>query len=216
MKYEAVLFDLDGTLLDTLIDLTNSVNYALEKMGYPKREKEEVRRFLGNGIKRLMELSCPEDIEEEAFERTFNLFKEHYDKHSQDNTKPYDGVLELMRKLSVQGVKLAIVSNKVDSAVAKLHERFFSEYVDVAIGDRPGLNRKPEPDSCLLAMKELGVSKENTVYIGDSEVDIATAANAGLDCITVLWGFRDRDFLEEKGAANIVSAPDEIYKEVCG
>ncbi|MCM1287044.1 MAG: HAD family hydrolase [Clostridium sp.] len=216
MKYKAVLFDLDGTLLDTLDDLTDSVNFAMDGMGWQRRKRAEVRLFLGNGIRRLMELCSPKGISEDAFERAFGLFKEHYDKHNQDQTKPYEGVLEVMAKLKENGIKMAIVSNKVGSAVDMLFDKFFKDYADLAVGDMPGFKRKPAPDSCDYAIKRLGVEKREVVYVGDSEVDLATAKNAGLDCITVLWGFRDEDFLREQGARIFAATPEDVFMEVCG
>ena len=215
MGYKAVLFDLDGTLLDTLDDLTASVNYAMGQMNWPPRDKKEVRRFLGNGIKRLMELCSPSGISLEEFDKAFKLFKSHYDEHNQDTTKPYDGVIELMEKLKQHDIKMAIVSNKVASAVAMLWEKYFNGLAQIAIGDEPGLDRKPAPDSCELALKRLGIEKADAVYVGDSEVDIATAKNTGVNCITVLWGFRDKDFLEEQGATCFAETPEDIFKEVC-
>lgn len=216
MKYKAVLFDLDGTLLDTLDDLTDSVNFAMDSMGWQRRERAEVRLFLGNGIRRLMELCAPKDISGDEFERAFGLFKEHYDRHNQDKTKPYEGVLEIMASLKEKGVKMAIVSNKVGSAVDMLYDKFFKDYADFAVGDMPGFRRKPAPDSCDYAIKKLGIDKREVVYVGDSEVDLATAKNAGLDCITVLWGFRDEDFLKEQGACVLAATPEDVFTEVCG
>lgn len=216
MKYKAVLFDLDGTLLDTLDDLTDSVNFAMDSMGWQRRGREEVRLFLGNGIRRLMELCSPRNISGDEFERAFGLFKEHYDRHNQDKTKPYEGVLEVMAKLKEKGIKMAIVSNKVGSAVDMLYDKFFKDYADLAVGDMPGFRRKPAPDSCDYAIKKLGIDKREVVYVGDSEVDLATAKNTGLDCITVLWGFRDEDFLRAQGAYAFAATPEDIYMEVCG
>lgn len=213
MKYNTVIFDLDGTLLDTLDDLTDSVNYAMKSMGWPLREKKDVRFFLGNGIRRLMELSSPDGISEEEFEKAFAKFKEYYGEHNQDKTAPYKGVVNAMAHFKEQGIKMAIVSNKVHSAVLALRDKFFP-YVEVAIGDAPGMARKPEPDSCYKALELLGSTKEESVYIGDSEVDLLTAKNSGLDCITVLWGFRDKDYLMEQGATTFVETPEELEKEV--
>ncbi|MBQ8913488.1 MAG: HAD family hydrolase [Lachnospiraceae bacterium] len=214
MSYNTVIFDLDGTLLDTLDDLSDSVNYALSKMNYPLRKKGEIRLFLGNGIKNLMKLSVPDGIPDEDFDKTFNYFKEYYNVHNQDKTKPYDGVITLMHDLKNKGIKMAIVSNKVQSAVDQLREKFFSDVIDIAIGDSPDIKRKPEPDSCFKALKLLNSSIEESVYVGDSEVDMATANNAGLDLITCLWGFRDRDFLIEKGAKVFAETPADIEREV--
>lgn len=214
MGYGTVIFDLDGTLLDTLDDLTDSVNYAMRKMGWSERSKAEVRDFVGNGVRRLMELASPSDISDEVFEQGFCYFKEYYDIHNQDKTKPYDGMIELMKRLKKQGIKMAIVSNKIDSAVQMLRERFFDGVVDIAIGDGPGMKRKPEPDSCYKALEILQSKKEESVYVGDSDVDLATARNAGLDCISVLWGFRDESFLRKKGANVFARTPEEIESYV--
>lgn len=213
MKYTTVIFDLDGTLLDTLDDLTHSVNYSMSAMGWPLRDKKEVRLFLGNGIRNLMQLSSPEGISEDEFEKAFKIFKEYYKEHNQDKTAPYEGVVQVMEHLKDKGIKMAIVSNKVHEAVLALRDKFFP-YVEVAIGDTPGMARKPAPDSCYKALELLGSTKEESVYIGDSEVDLLTAKNSGLDCITVLWGFRDKDYLMEQGATTFVETPEELEKEV--
>ena len=214
MRYNTVIFDLDGTLLNTLDDLADSVNYALSKMNYPPRDKSEIRLFLGNGIRNLMKLSVPDGISDEDFDKVFAIFKEYYNIHNQDKTKPYDGVIKLMHDLKNKGIKMAIVSNKVQSAVDQLREKFFSDVIDIAIGDNPDMKRKPEPDSCFKALELLESATKNAVYVGDSEVDMATAKNAGLDLITVLWGFRDRDFLIENGAKVFAEIPADIEREV--
>ena len=214
MRYNTVIFDLDGTLLNTLDDLADSVNYALSKMNYPPRDKSEIRLFLGNGIRNLMKLSVPDGISDEDFDKVFAIFKEYYNIHNQDKTKPYDGVIRLMHDLKNKGIKMAIVSNKVQSAVDQLREKFFSDVIDIAIGDNPDMKRKPEPDSCFKALELLESATKNAVYVGDSEVDMATAKNAGLDLITVLWGFRDRDFLIENGAKVFAEIPADIEREV--
>ena len=214
MSYNTVIFDLDGTLLDTLDDLSDSVNFALSQMNYPLREKSEIRLFLGNGIKNLMKLSVPDGISKEDFDKVFNIFKDYYNVHNQDKTRPYDGVIELMHNLKNRGIKMAIVSNKVQSAVDQLRVKFFSDVIDIAIGDSPDIKRKPEPDSCFKAIKLLESSVDNAVYVGDSEVDLATAESAGLPCITCLWGFRDREFLIEKGAKVFAEIPADIEREV--
>lgn len=213
VKYTTVIFDLDGTLLDTLDDLTDSVNYAMSVMGWPLKDKKDVRLYLGNGIKRLMELCSPSGISKAEFDKAFLIFREYYDLHNQDKTAPYDGVVELMARLKSKGVKMAIVSNKVHEAVLALRDKFFP-YVEVAIGDDLKMARKPAPDSCYKALELLGSNKEESVYIGDSEVDLLTAKNSGLDCITVLWGFRDKEYLMENGATTFVETPEELEKEV--
>ena len=216
MKYSTVIFDLDGTLLNTLEDLMDSVNYSLRAMGYPERNMQEVRSFVGNGIGKLVERAVPEGTSGEDVERTLTYFKEYYSVHSLDKTKPYDGIIELMGKLKERGIKMAIVSNKIQSGVTTLREQFFSDVIEVAIGDMPGLKRKPAPDSCFMALKQLGSTVEETVYVGDSDVDLATAKNAGLDCISVLWGFRDKEFLIENGGVTFAAVPDDIEREVLG
>ncbi|MBQ8413092.1 MAG: HAD family hydrolase [Lachnospiraceae bacterium] len=213
MGYSTVIFDLDGTLLNTLEDLTDSVNYALCSMTYPERTIEEVRNFVGNGIKKLMERAVPEGTLESDVERALDYFKEYYAEHNQDKTKPYDGVVELMSKLRARGIKMAIVSNKIHSGVIALRDEFFRD-IDVAIGDMPELNRKPAPDYCFLALRQLGSSVEEAVYVGDSDVDLETAKNVGLDCISVLWGFRDKDFLVEKGATVFADTPEDVERLV--
>ena len=212
-KIDTIIFDLDGTLLDTLEDLTNSVNYALERCQMPVRTISEVKGFVGNGIRVLMVNAVPDGEENPRFEEAFSIFKEHYAVHCNDKTRAYDGVCALLETLKEKGYALAIVSNKVDSAVQELKEKYFSA-VGVAIGDREGIRRKPEADSVLLALKELGSSRERAVYVGDSDVDLMTAANSGLPCISVLWGFRDREFLLAHGAKVFAENPSDIINIV--
>lgn len=208
-KITTVIFDLDGTLLDTLEDLKNATNYALRVCNMPERTLEEVRRFVGNGVRNLMIRAVPDGESNPEFERAFAIFKEYYGLHCNDMTKAYDGIPQLLEELKNRGYALAIVSNKIDSAVQDLNRRYFPQ-VDVAIGDRENLRRKPEPDSVYLALEELDKTKEEAVYVGDSDVDLATAQNAGLPCISVLWGFRDKEFLVEHGATVFVENPIEI------
>lgn len=214
MKYKAIIFDLDGTLTDTLYDLMLSTNHALKSMGWPERTLEEVRQFVGNGVRRLMEQAVPADTEEEEFEECFLNFQKHYVEHCQDHTGLYDGIGELLVELKSRGYKLAIVSNKLQAGVDELYQAFFKDTIEVAIGERPDVRRKPMPDMVNLALKELGVTPEEAIYVGDSEVDMATARNAGLPCISVLWGFRDQDFLREIGAFHMVSKPADILNLV--
>lgn len=215
MKYNTVIFDLDGTLLDTLEDLTDSVNYALESMGYPTRTIDEVRNFVGNGVRKLIERAVPSNTEVNDIDKTFEYFIEYYSEHNQDKTKPYEGVVELMGKLKENNIKMAIVSNKVHDAVLMLRDKFFVD-VEVAIGDMPNMARKPEPDSCYKALELLGSDPKDACYVGDSEVDLETARNAGLDCISVLWGFRDKDLLAENGAKTFAFTTEDVLKEVLG
>ncbi len=209
-KYKAVIFDLDGTLLNTLEDLRDSVNYALNKYGMPERSLEEIRRFVGNGVERLMVLAVPEGKENPLFNQAFSDFKAHYLIHCNDKTGPYDGIMELLARLSEEGYLLAIVSNKYMNAVQELKDMYFGDYVKVAIGEQTGIRKKPAPDTVLEAMRELNVAKEDCIYVGDSEVDIQTARNTGIPCISVAWGFRTRQEQEEAGGNIFVSDPMEI------
>ena len=202
---------MDGTVLNTLDDLATSVNYVLTRYGMPVHCTEDYRRYFGNGIRYALECAVPKGTEETTIDQMLPVFKEHYNAHCLDKTRPYDGIPELMKALRDRGFKLAIVSNKIDSAVKELNAKFFSAYVDVTIGEREGIRRKPAPDTVVQALKELKSSKHEAVYIGDSEVDLQTAANAGLPCISVLWGFREKDFLTEQGATVFANTPQEIY-----
>ena len=207
-----IVFDMDGTVLNTLEDLTVSMNYVLEKFGMPGHTVEEYRLFFGNGVKEALRLAMPEDASTEVIDEMLPIYKEHYDAHCLDKTGPYDGIVEAMEELKRRGYKLAIVSNKIDSAVKELNNKFFSKAVEVAIGEKPGVNRKPAPDMVEVALKEMGSSKEEAVYIGDSEVDFMTAKNSGLPCISVLWGFRDKDYLIEQGAYCFADKPSDIIQ----
>lgn len=211
-KKDTVVFDLDGTLLDTLDDLMNSVNYALESNGYPARTRDEVRRFVGNGILLLMQRALPSGQENPDFEKVFAGFKEHYGIHCNDLTKPYEGIMELLELLKEKGVKMAIVSNKADFAVKELSEIYFKGIIPVAIGEKEseGIRKKPAPDTVMEALRQLGSNTENAVYVGDSEVDLATAENCGMDYILCEWGFRERKKLEELGGKVFVKKPSEI------
>lgn len=211
MKYTAVIFDLDGTLLNTLEDLMDATNYALGKYGYPARTLNEIRAFVGNGVQKLMERALPDGATNPKMEELLSAFRAYYTAHCENKTCAYDGIPECMQKLKAAGCKMAIVSNKLDSAVKELHQSYFSEYVQTAIGEKKGVRRKPAPDMVENALAELNCSKKDAVYVGDSDVDIQTAANAGLDCISVSWGFRDADFLRENGASTIVDTPRQLY-----
>jgi len=212
MKYKAIIWDLDGTILDTLEDLKDAVNYALRENGFPERSLAEVRQFVGNGILKLINRSLPEVVSEEDVENTYNIFTSYYKDHCADNTKPYDGIIELIRNLKTLGIKNAVVSNKADYAVTELCEHYFMGLFDVHIGEmeNKGIRKKPAPDMVELALQKLGVDKNDAVYIGDSDVDIVTAKNSGLDSIAVTWGFRSRDFLIEHGATTLVDTPEDI------
>ena len=206
-----VIFDMDGTVLNTLDDLAASVNYVLTRFGMPPHRTEDYRLYFGNGIRYALQRAVPEGTGEETIDQMLPVFREHYNAHCLDRTGPYPGIPELMRLLSSQGYKLAIVSNKIDSAVKELNARFFHDDIDVAIGEREGIRRKPAPDTVIRALAELKSTKEEAVYVGDSEVDLQTASNSGLPCITVLWGFRDKKFLAEQGAAFFANTPKEVF-----
>ena len=209
-EFDTYIFDLDGTLLSTLEDLATSTNYALRWAGMPERTVEEIRMFVGNGVKLLMERAIPDGIKNPKFEETYAKFREHYMEHNLDTTSPYEGIPELLRELKRRGKNLAIVSNKFYDATQDLALYFFPDTIEVAIGERENICKKPAPDTVLEALRQLGVSKEGAVYIGDSDVDVMTAKNCGLPCISVLWGFRDKDFLTAHGATMFVEKPEEI------
>lgn len=209
---EAVIFDLDGTLLNTLEDLTDSVNVALEQYHYPARSLEEVRSFVGNGLRNLMIKAVPKGEATPDFEELFMYFKDYYKTHCDIKTAPYDGILELMREMKGRGIKMAIVSNKYDLGVKALNEKFFAEFTDVAIGEREGIARKPAPDAVNEAIQLLGVEKVHTIYVGDSDVDIQTAKNADIRCVCVSWGFRDESYLLERGAGILIDRPLELLE----
>lgn len=206
-----IIFDLDGTLLYTLEDLKNSTNYALEKYSMPKRTLDEIRTFVGNGIHLLIERAVPDGDKNPLFEDVFAAFKEHYSAHSLDCTRPYDGVIEMLKEVKRRGFKTAIVSNKIDSAVKELRDVFFPSLIDVAYGESPTVKRKPAPDTVYAALSELGSEVSESVYVGDSDVDVMTAKNAGMDLVAVSWGFRDKDLLKSMGAGTIIDKPQELF-----
>lgn len=211
MKYTTIIFDLDGTLLDTLDDLAAATNYALKANGLPLRTTDEVRRFVGNGIGNLIKRAVPANTSVELQEQVFAAFNKYYKLHSADRTKPYDGIMELLEKLRQQSCQTAIVSNKADYAVQDLAKEYFPGLMDAACGERSGISRKPAPDSVLAIMQQLNADPKTTIYIGDSDVDIATAKNAGIPCIGACWGFRGKEFLLEHGAELLADAPQDVY-----
>ena len=213
-KYNTVIFDMDGTLLDTLEDITDGVNYSLGLYGFPSKSSQEVRRSTGNGALRLMEQSIPGGLNNTDFDKALDAYLGYYIKNNGAKTKPYPDISKLLSELHDQGFKMAIVSNKIDSEVKKLNRKYFNDLVQVAIGETETIKRKPAPDSLYQAMSELGSVKAETVFIGDSEVDIATAKNAGVDCIAVTWGFRDKESLLKNGAVKIVNEPLDILELV--
>ena len=210
MNIKTIIFDLDGTLLNTLDDLSSSVNYALRQHGLAERSQAEVRQFLGNGIRRLIEQSVPAGTDEQKTEDVFQTFRSHYLEHSLDQTRPYDGIEDLLHQLNDMKVATAIVSNKLDPAVKELHQHFFSDTIRVAIGETKTIRRKPAPDMVDECIRLLGCDRQTCLYVGDSEVDLQTARNAGLPCLSVSWGFRDKKQLIEAGATTIIDRPDEL------
>lgn len=215
MKYKLAIFDMDGTILSTLDDLANGVDYALSENGLPARSKQETRAALGRGVRFLIEQSVPTGLSDAEISKVEDDFLKYYKVHSMDNTRPYDGIVELIKEVRASGVKTAVVSNKIDSAVKELCANFFEGAFDVAYGERIGIPRKPDPKPINAIIDEFGLSKKEVVYIGDSEVDLLTANNAKIDHIIVTWGFRDRAFLEQNGAKNLVESMEELKKEIC-
>lgn len=211
MRYEAFIFDLDGTLLDTLEDLKNSVNAALKTYHMPVRTLEEVRNFVGNGIGKLIERAAPEGTPAVVQKQVLNDFKEHYRVHCMDCTRPYPGVMDMLDECRRRGIEMAVVSNKADFAVQELRERFFSGRIRLAMGETTQVRKKPAADMVKKILCQWDLEKEKIAYVGDSEVDIVTAENAGLDFIGVSWGFRGRDFLKKRGARRIVDSPEELF-----
>ncbi len=212
MRYKAAIFDMDGTILNTLEDLTDSVNHTMKKHGLPTHDIDKVRFMVGNGIPTLISRAVPEGTSPEEEKEVLRSFMEYYTLHSADKTKPYPGISDLLKRLQAAGVKTAVVSNKADIAVQGLVEQYFDGLFDAAAGDREGVERKPAPDLVNLVLKQLGVRPEEAVYIGDSDVDVATAKNAGLGGVFVDFGFRSREFLIEHGALEqgvIVSSASE-------
>ena len=210
MTYQTYIFDLDGTLLDSLTYLELSCNYALRANGMPERTLEEVMMFVGNGVKKLMERAVPNGLANPLFDKTYQDFRQHYMIHNLDHTHPYAGVEEMLQKLIASGKHVAVVSNKFYAATQELVAHFFGEKISVAIGERENIRKKPAPDTVNEALRQLGADRETAVYIGDSDVDIMTAKNSGMPCISVLWGFRSRQFLIAHGATTFVEKPSEI------
>lgn len=208
-QYDTYIFDLDGTLLNTLDDLAAATNYALRTNGLPQHSVDDVQRFVGNGVRMLMRRAVPDGEQNPRFDAAFAAFRQYYLAHSLDTTRPYDGVMTMLRSLKSRGCRLAVVSNKFCAATEELCRHFFDGLIEVAIGENEaaGIRKKPAPDTVFEALRQLGVGPDGAVYVGDSDVDIQTARNAQLPCISVLWGFRDRDFLTANGATTFVAAP---------
>lgn len=217
-KYDTVIFDLDGTLLNTLDDLTESVNYVLSKYSCPTKTVREICSYVGNGVKLLMERAVPMGAENPHFDEMLAEFVSYYEAHCNDKTAPYEGILDLLSDLKARGYKMAIVSNKFDSAVKDLSKLYFKDMMSAAIGENEamGIRKKPAPDTVIQALSELGSDQSSSVFVGDSDVDFKTAQNSGLDCISVLWGFRDKEFLQGCGASVFASTPKEVLEIIEG
>ena len=209
-KITTIIWDLDGTLLNTLEDLTDSVNYMLSIHNYPQRSIEEIRSFVGNGLAKLTERALPDTVTPEEYDTCLSEFKAYYKMHMQDKTGPYEGILDVLKTLQTKGYHMAVVSNKADAAVKELIPIYFGDLLPVAIGDMEGREKKPAPDSVYEAMKQLGVTKEECIYIGDSDVDVNTAKNSGIPGIAVLWGFRTKEQLEAVGATTFAKKPEDL------
>ena len=212
MAIKTVIFDLDGTLLYSLEDLKDSVNFVMKKHGFREYTIDEVREAIGNGVRLLMERILPKDIDKNLFEECLSEFKENYSKNMYNKTKPYDGILDMLKALREEGYKIAVLSNKFDSAVKELSNKYFGELVDLAVGQKEGVKEKPSPLGIQEIAKELDTDIEACIMVGDSEVDIQTANNAGIDCISVTWGYKNIDFLYDKGATKLVYAPEDILE----
>lgn len=208
--YDTYVFDLDGTLLNTLDDLAASCNYALKQYGMPLKTVDEVRMMVGNGVKLLMIRAIPYGERNPQFEAAYQCFREHYLEHGLDTTAPYIGIDDMLQTLVSEGKRIAVVSNKFYEATQELVQHFFGNFIQVAIGERENIRKKPAPDTVCEALKQLGTTQTKTVYIGDSDVDIETAKNSKIPCLSVLWGFRDRDFLLQHGATELVETPSNI------
>ena len=216
MGYKAIIWDLDGTLLDTLQDLADAVNHSLEAYGLPVRTKEEIRAIVGRGIRHLVENAVPTGTDPATTDAVFGEFCTYYAAHSADATAPYAGIPAMLEKVSRAGVKMAIVSNKADFAVQDLVMRYIGEEITLAVGAREDIPKKPAPDMVEYALARLGVTKAEAAYVGDSEVDVLTARNTGMDCLAVDWGFRSRETLREAGAERIFSTPQELMEAILG
>ena len=210
--YKLAIFDLDGTLLDTLGDLHASVNFALREFGFPERTIDEVRRFIGNGVVKLMERSTPDGIDEAVQKACLDVFRAHYLEHMSDTTAPYVNVVDLLKSIRAKDIKIAVVSNKLHTAVEDLCESYFPGLIDKAVGVSVEAERKPSPVNVIRTAELFGTELHECIYIGDSEVDVQTAHNAEVKCIGITWGFRDRVCLVENGCDFIADTADEVYE----
>ena len=210
MKYKAVLFDMDGTVLDTLGDLAAAVNHSLREFSMPERSIAEVAAALSNGAAYLIAHTVPDGTPKELTDKVLAAYAPYYDAHCDILTGPYDGIVPLMEKLRDKGVKLAVISNKQDTAVKPLAEKYFPGLLEIAVGESAEVRRKPNPDAVLAALRHIGVEREEAIYVGDTEVDLQTARNAGMECASVDWGFRTREQLVEIGAEHIFDTVQEL------
>lgn len=211
---KAILFDLDGTLIDTLTDLYTAVNHALVTHGLKKRTMEEIREFVGNGVRHLMTLSTDNALNQDQFDIVFRSFSDYYESHAMVYTKPYQGIHPLIKELKTQGLKVGVISNKVQSAVNIVVPHFFGSAFDLSLGESPLIKRKPSPDMILHALKQLDLSNDEVIFVGDSEVDLQTASAAQVKMIAVTWGFRTADFLKLNGAYHVVNTTDELLDNI--
>lgn len=214
--YKCVIFDLDGTLLNTLEDLAGAGNSVLKTMDFPQHETEKYKYFVGNGIPKLIERIMPEGCGDEERKKAYELFSEYYGKHYRDNTKPYEGIAELLGRLKENGIMTAVATNKDHAFSAELVESFFANSVDLVVGRRDGFPKKPDPYSVNLILEKLGINKNDTLYVGDSDVDMRTALNAGVCSCGVLWGFRTKNELIESGACRVAASAEELYRIIVG
>lgn len=214
--YRLVIFDMDGTILYTLDDIADGVNASLRKHGLPEKDKDDIRRHIGNGIRHEIESSVPEGTSEEMIDAVYEDFHVWYEIHCNDRTRPYDGIIPLMEKLKEKGILCAVVSNKADYAVKKLDEIYFTGLISAGVGESENIARKPAPDEVNEVLRLLDVNREDAVYVGDSEVDIETGKNAGMDCIAVTWGYRDEAWLKRCGGEVIVHTPSELCERLIG
>ena len=216
MTIKAVIFDLDGTLLNTIEDLTNSVNFALCRFGFPELTIKEVNSFVGDGVAKLIERSLPNGLLNPDFNNCLETFKEHYENNMCVKTKPYGDILKMLSSLKEKGIKCAVVSNKFDLAVKGLTKKYFGDLIDIEIGESEelGIKKKPSPDMVFRVLEKLNLKKEEVLYVGDSDTDILTAKNSGIKCISVSWGFRNREFLIKNGAQTIIDKPGELLNSV--
>ncbi len=210
--FDTIIFDLDGTLLDTADDFTNSLNYCLKKHSLPQRTREQAISYVGNGSKTFVQRALPKNCD--LLDQIYEEYKAHYRENVAIFTKPYEGIMSMLNELCSMGMKIAIVSNKPDNGVKALNEKFFSDYIKIAIGDTPGISIKPNDGTLKLALNELGSISEKTIYVGDSEVDVMTSRNAGMKHIAVTWGFRTKEQLVQAGAQTLAAHPRDIVEIV--